>query len=166
MITPDQAAEIRKRNNALMAWVDSIRGKNGWASYRPEDKPADVPDVTNAERSALEVFEFCTNPPEKYFLYINREKQSATTWTGACWDTFRLVASTAITLVENAFQLRSALSMDGRITAPTTSLLGTLPVSARATRVPGEALSWSCRLRADRCCSHCVAAIQHQVARM
>ena len=82
MITPDQAADIRKRNDALMAWVDSIRGKNGWASYRPEDKPADVPDVTNEERSALEVFEFCTNPPEKYFLYINREKQSATTWTG------------------------------------------------------------------------------------
>ena len=82
MITPDQATDIRKRNDALMAWVDSIRGKNGWASYRPEDKPANVPDVTNEERSALEVFEFCTNPPDKYFLYINREKQSATTWTG------------------------------------------------------------------------------------
>ena len=82
MITPDQAADIRKRNDALMAWVDSIRGKNGWASYRPEDKPGDVPDVTNEERSALEVFEFCTNPPDKYFLYINRDKQSATTWTG------------------------------------------------------------------------------------
>ena len=43
MITQDQAADIRKRNDALMAWVDSIRGKNGWASYRPEDKPTDVP---------------------------------------------------------------------------------------------------------------------------
>jgi hypothetical protein len=82
MITPDQAADIRTRNNALMAWVDSIRGKNGWASYRPEDKPAHVPDVTNEERSALEVFEFCTNPPDKYLLYINHEKQAATTWTG------------------------------------------------------------------------------------
>jgi hypothetical protein len=82
MITPDQAADISKRNDALMAWVDSIRGKNGWASYRPEDKPADVPNVTNEERSALEVFEFCTNPPHKYFLYINREKQEGTTWAG------------------------------------------------------------------------------------
>ena len=82
MITPDQAADIRERNNALMAWVDSIRGKNGWASYRPENKPPDVPDVSNEERSALEVFEFCTNPPDKYFLYISCEKQSATTWTG------------------------------------------------------------------------------------
>jgi hypothetical protein len=79
MITPAQAADIRSRNDALMAWVDSIRGNNGWASYRPEDKPADVPDE---ERSALEVFEFCSNPPDRYFLYINSEKQAATTWTG------------------------------------------------------------------------------------
>ena len=82
MITPEQANDIRARNNALMAWVDSIRGKNGWASYRPEDKPAHVPDVTNEERSALEVFEFVTNPPDKYFLYISEKNRTATTWTG------------------------------------------------------------------------------------
>jgi hypothetical protein len=82
VITQHQAADICKRNDALMAWVDSIRGKNGWASYRPEDKPSDVPDVTNDERSALAVFEFCTNPPDKYFLYISEDKRTATTWTG------------------------------------------------------------------------------------
>jgi hypothetical protein len=82
MITPQQAADIRTRNDALTAWVDSIRGKNGWASYRPEDKPAHVPDVTNDERSALEVFEFVTNPPGNYFLYINEANRTATTWTG------------------------------------------------------------------------------------
>jgi hypothetical protein len=82
MITQDQAADIRQRNDALMAWVDSIRGKNGWAGYRPEDKPTHVPDVTNDERSALEIFEFCSNPPDKYFLYINEDKHTATTWTG------------------------------------------------------------------------------------
>ena len=82
MITPEQAADIRKRNNALLAWVDSIRGKNGWASYRPEDKPSSVPDLTNEERSALEVFDFVSNPPDKYFLYINEVTHNATTWTG------------------------------------------------------------------------------------
>jgi hypothetical protein len=82
MITPEQAADIRARNDALMAWVDSIRGKSGWASYRPEDKPAQVPDVTNDERSALEVFDFVTNPPDKYFLYVNETNRTATTWTG------------------------------------------------------------------------------------
>jgi hypothetical protein len=82
MIKPQQAADIRQRNDALMAWVDSIRGKNGWASYRPEDKPANVPDVSNEERSALEVFEFCQTPPDKYFLYIREKDHTATTWTG------------------------------------------------------------------------------------
>jgi len=82
MITAEQAAGIRQRNDALMLWVDSIRGKNGWASYRPEDKPTNVPDVSNEERSALEVFEFCQTPPDKYFLYIREKDHTATTWTG------------------------------------------------------------------------------------
>jgi hypothetical protein len=82
MISPQQAADIRERNDALTAWVDSIRGKNGWASYKPEDKPTHVPDVSNEERSALEVFEFVTNPPDKYFLYINEANRTATTWAG------------------------------------------------------------------------------------
>jgi hypothetical protein len=82
VITSEQAQDIRTRNTALMQWVDSIRGKNGWASYKPEDKPASVPDVTNEERSALEMFEFVANPPDKYFLYISEADRTATTWTG------------------------------------------------------------------------------------
>jgi len=82
MITPEQARDIRNRNDALNRWVDSIRGRNGWASYKPEDKPASVPDVTNEERSALEIFDFVTNPPDKYFLYIQEQDSTATTWTG------------------------------------------------------------------------------------
>jgi hypothetical protein len=82
MITKEQATDIRQRNTALMAWVDSIRGRNGWASYKPEDKPAHIPDVTNEERSALEIFEFVSNPPDKYFLYIREKDHTATTWTG------------------------------------------------------------------------------------
>jgi len=82
VITPEQAQDIRTRNAALNQWIDTIRGKNGWASYKPEDKPANVPDVSNEERSALEVFEFVSNPPDKYFLYINEKDHTATTWTG------------------------------------------------------------------------------------
>jgi hypothetical protein len=83
LITPEQAADIRKRNDALNAWIDTIRDKRtGWASYKPEDKPSHVPDVSNDERSALEVYDFVTNPPDKYFLYVNQEKRTATTWTG------------------------------------------------------------------------------------
>jgi len=83
MINAEQAADIRRRNDALNAWVDTIRNKRtGWASYKASDKPAHVPDVTNEERSALEVFDFCQNPPDKYFLYIREKDRTATTWTG------------------------------------------------------------------------------------
>lgn len=80
------------RSDAHNAWVDTIRNpKNGWASYKPEDKPADVPDMTNSERSALELYEWLANPPDKYFLYITHKptfgfgsfvSDAATTWTG------------------------------------------------------------------------------------
>lgn len=36
----------------------------------------------NTERSQIETYEFIVNPPESYFLYINQEKRTATTWTG------------------------------------------------------------------------------------
>jgi hypothetical protein len=39
--------------------------------------------ITNEERSAIEVFEFMRDKPERYFLYINEARGIATTWTGA-----------------------------------------------------------------------------------
>lgn len=38
--------------------------------------------ATNENRSKLEVYEFCNDIPQTYFLYINKEKREATTWTG------------------------------------------------------------------------------------
>jgi len=83
MITPIKANEIQSRLSVHEAWIDSIRGKNGWACYnKPEEKPAHIPDVSNEERSALEVFRFCTNIPTAYFLYIDERRLAAITWTG------------------------------------------------------------------------------------
>lgn len=82
VIDKARAEIIRAECAAESAWVDTQRGPNGWASYRPEDKPACVPDVPNADKSALEVFDFVFDPPAKYFLYINETDGTATTWTG------------------------------------------------------------------------------------
>jgi hypothetical protein len=41
---------------------------------------ADV--VDNELRSAIEVYEFVNNPPDKYFLYVSEVRQVVTTWTG------------------------------------------------------------------------------------
>jgi hypothetical protein len=90
VLTPAQATDLRAKLDRFNAWLDTKRARNGWANYRPEDVPTDVPQVANEDRSALEVFEFCTNPPDKYFLYIKEPVAGqaaplvgqATTWTG------------------------------------------------------------------------------------
>lgn len=97
MLTKQQYDEIMARLTTHDAWVDTKRGKNGWTSYKPEERESEgIPDVTNEERSAVEVYEFMTDPPTRYFLYISEDKarfrfvQSvavptdgrATTWTG------------------------------------------------------------------------------------
>jgi len=46
-----------------------------------EEVPADI-RVTNEERSAVEIAEFCRDKPDRYFCYIDEEKGTATTFTG------------------------------------------------------------------------------------
>src|SRR5678816_4459418 len=90
MITETEYNEIRSRLDKHNAWIDSIRSKRkcrkcrgeycskcdgtgiilGWASYKPEDKPEDVPEVSNAERSAVELYEFMRDKPRRYFAYV------------------------------------------------------------------------------------------------
>lgn len=72
------------------------RWRNGRTSYRTADVPLGI-EVSNKERSQMEVYEFVNNPPEKYFLYCNFPSAAgvrsgeathygasgtATTWTG------------------------------------------------------------------------------------
>ena len=114
MLTKQEYERLKANLTAESTWADSIRAKRkcrtckgsgrgkwnqgecakcagkgftlGWASYKPEDKPADVPTVTNEERSAIEVYEFCQTPPDRYFLYISFPEFGkpgiASTWTG------------------------------------------------------------------------------------
>jgi len=61
--------------------------------YRTDNKTNGIPveicnsfpfanEVDNNLRSAIETYEFISNPPDKYFIYINESKCIATTWTG------------------------------------------------------------------------------------
>ena len=80
MITQKQANDIRARHQKVRDWLDAHKTN----SYRREELEAELGIVipTNEETSAAEVFEFVNDPPERYFLYINEAKQTATTWTG------------------------------------------------------------------------------------
>ncbi len=85
-VSPAEYKKLKARLARFEAW----RGGRSW--YKSDSVPAGL-DVSNDERSAIERYEFASNPPAKYFLYIrrvdcdgNRSDQSlrvqATTWTG------------------------------------------------------------------------------------
>jgi hypothetical protein len=90
-LTHEAADEITARETQLQAWIDTIRDKRtGWASYASDEKPSDIPDVTNEERSMLEVYNFCKEPPEKYFAYVAQRKEPI---PGFPYEDFRKVGT-------------------------------------------------------------------------
>lgn len=84
MITETQYMELSARNARHIAWAAQFIKKNGWIMITTEEQktcPADA-TMTNENRSAIELFEFCRDKPEKYVLYIKEETRQAITFTG------------------------------------------------------------------------------------
>lgn len=71
-----QADDIRAREKALRDWM----GKRN--SYHRNELPPHINPPSNAERSALELWEFNANPPAAYFAYVYPERLEVGTWTG------------------------------------------------------------------------------------
>lgn len=84
MITAQQHQELRARNDRHTEWAKQFIKPSGWTVIDKDEQKTCPPDavITNDERSAIEVFEFVTNPPESCALYIDEAKAIATTWTG------------------------------------------------------------------------------------
>lgn len=76
MIDTATYQDYRARIEAYRAWLGDR------TSYHAADAEAAGHHVTNDMRSAVEVYEFHADPPERYFLYINVTAKLATTWTG------------------------------------------------------------------------------------
>lgn len=81
MLTAEQHKALRERIDAENAFIDSKRGKNGWACI-PANEYSENVKVENANKSAVEVYEFVNDPPERYTVYINTLERTATTWMG------------------------------------------------------------------------------------
>lgn len=84
MITKTQRDSIMQREAALKAYCVAqgfTNKRSGWTSYKPE-QVAHLNPPTNEERSAVEVFDFCADPPDRYFVYVNPKAGTVTTWTG------------------------------------------------------------------------------------
>lgn len=86
VLTDAEYTALKARYDAFEAW------RNGRTSYQTSEIPAGL-DVSNDERSKLEVYEFVKNPPVKYFAYVRRVNTQGqidakslrvqiTTWTG------------------------------------------------------------------------------------
>lgn len=88
MLTPEQYAEICSRLATYDKWAEQFRMRNG---FRVVPVGATPPaEVTNDERSAVEVFEFCRDKPDRYFLYVKAIPGLVTTWTGQTLGTCQL----------------------------------------------------------------------------
>lgn len=74
------------------AWIDSIRGRNGWASYKPEEAPDYVQAVNNGMRAQVELFETYRDKPARFTAYAC-DHNRITNWTGFVWGHYRELSS-------------------------------------------------------------------------
>lgn len=80
-ITAIEASDIRRLENMLREWM----GKRN--SYHPNELPSHIVPPTNKERSKLELFEFMRDKPDRYFVYVTRDKSpnALRPWKVATW---------------------------------------------------------------------------------
>lgn len=67
ILTEDEYKDLRAKEDKNMEWVRRVCPKGG---ALPE-RPAEVPDIGNANRSLLEVYEWMKTPPDRYFVYVS-----------------------------------------------------------------------------------------------
>lgn len=85
LISPETAADYRRRNAAYNAWAEQYRQRNGWTVIPAGAVPPEGAEISNAERGLLEQFDVVTAPPEKLFAYVEFGPYGQTTvkvWTG------------------------------------------------------------------------------------
>ena len=85
MFTHAEYDVLQTRIAALKQWLDTSplvhRSRNGSRSYADDAVPS-TSRVSNEEQSAVEVYDFYHNPPQRYFGYVALDLSSITTWTG------------------------------------------------------------------------------------
>lgn len=85
-------AALRAQVDAADTWIDTRRGRNGWASYKPEDAPDYVNAVSNGVRSHVQLYELYHFPQDIIDAYTN-DRGQITTWPGCVIGTYRELSS-------------------------------------------------------------------------
>ena len=80
MITENEYKSIRDKYDYYHAERQRLfPGKNCFTPEMQEQLPE---SPKHSEISAIEVYEFVNDPPDKYFGYISEKNKTLTTWTG------------------------------------------------------------------------------------
>jgi hypothetical protein len=80
MMTEQQYKELRKKYDHYQEMRKLICASPSCVTQ--EESILLPPSPSHSEISAIEKYEFITNPPNKYTLYIDEDKRIATTWAG------------------------------------------------------------------------------------
>ena len=87
MLTQQDYTTLKTKNEVYQAARFTLCGTRNCVTVN-EQKQLPEP-CSNDELSAMEVYEFITDPPVKYFLYVDVKQSIVTTWTGDklgdCW---------------------------------------------------------------------------------
>ena len=73
---------LKAKQAAWEAWSAQFRKPNGWTVIPADRKPPEGADMSNEERGDLELLQFHASPPDRYFLYVDEDKATATTFVG------------------------------------------------------------------------------------
>ena len=80
MITENQYNEFKAKYETYHAARKVVCGNSNCVT--PEQQKMLPESPKSEEISAVEVYEFITNPPTKYTSYVNLKEKTVTTWTG------------------------------------------------------------------------------------
>src|SRR6056297_181537 len=75
-ITKRTAKRYEQREKAFREWLGDR------SSYHPSELPNGIKPLTNKQRGYLEFYYWQHDKPLKYFLYVDRKDNNATTWNG------------------------------------------------------------------------------------
>ena len=76
----DLRAKIRAYDNYVRK---NFTNASGVACYRPDQIP--FPEVSNEDRSKVEVYEFMNQRPDKYLLCVKLDGPKSTSFTATTW---------------------------------------------------------------------------------
>lgn len=80
MITKQEYEILRNKYDTYHAARKALCGNRNYVTV--EDQALLPESPTSDEISAIEVYEFVNDIPDKYFLYVDTKKNVVTTWTG------------------------------------------------------------------------------------